>query len=123
VAIGFNDTKPVRRSGLVAIDVSKAFDSVNHTLLVEEIANLDLHSNYVCWLAANLHGCTASGLYNGSLSSPRIIRSGVPQGLVLFPVLFNYFVSDCPAEVKVNSAYADDINLLVSDPKIDVLSD
>jgi hypothetical protein len=79
VAVGFNDIKPARRSALVALDISKAFDSMDHTILIEEISNSAMHPNYVRWLAAYLRGRTASCVYNGAKSAPRIIHSGMPQ--------------------------------------------
>jgi hypothetical protein len=123
VAIGFNGTKPALPSAVVAIDISKAFNSVDHTLLIEEISGSDLHSNFVRWLSAYLRGRTVRCSYNGALSPPRNIHSGVLQGSVLSPALFNFFVSDCPALAGVHVSYADDIYLLESDANIDVLSE
>jgi hypothetical protein len=52
VATGFNAPKPARRSAMCAVDISKAFDAINHSLLLEQISNSELHSNIVRWLAA-----------------------------------------------------------------------
>jgi hypothetical protein len=52
-----------------------------------------------------------------------IIRSWVPQGSVLLPALFNFFVSDCPGNVDNLAAYADDITDVKSDPNLSVLHD
>jgi hypothetical protein len=120
VAVGFNNNKPARRSALVAWDISKAFDSVDHTILLEEVSNSPLQSNYVCWLAAYLSGRTASVVYNGATSPPRIICSGTPQGSVLSPDIWNFFVLDCPVQAEVQEAYADDLGLLESDVNTDV---
>jgi hypothetical protein len=109
VAIGFND-------------ISEAFDSVDHMILIEEIGNSPLHSNYVCWLAAYLRGRMAHCLYNGALSPPRIIRSGVPQGSMLLPAIINFFISDCPTQAEVHSSFADDIDLLESVYNLDNIS-
>jgi hypothetical protein len=48
---GFNQKKPPKRTVLVALDLSKAYNLVNITLLLEQIASTDLHPNIVCWLA------------------------------------------------------------------------
>jgi hypothetical protein len=48
VAIGFNDSKPARHSMMCALDISNAFDAINHVLLVEMISNSVLHPNIIC---------------------------------------------------------------------------
>jgi hypothetical protein len=118
IAIGFNDPKPARRTAVCALDISKAFDSVNHTLLIEQIAATSLHSNIVRWLSAYLRGRTARCIYNSALSRPMIIRSGVPQGSVLSPALFNFFMSDYPLGPNSLSAYADDLYPFESDSNL-----
>jgi hypothetical protein len=52
VAIGFNDPKPARCSAMCTLDLSKTFDAINHTLLIDQISGSSLHSNVVRWLAA-----------------------------------------------------------------------
>jgi hypothetical protein len=44
VANGFNERKPVTHTAAVAIDISKDFDGVDHTLLIKQIAATNLHS-------------------------------------------------------------------------------
>jgi hypothetical protein len=122
VAIGFNDPKPARRTAICAVDVSKAFDSVNHNLLLQQISGTDLHPNLVRWLAAYLRGRSARCVWNSATSSPRTIYIGVPQGSVLSPVLFNFFMSDCPSAADIHVAYADDINECESDSDLESLS-
>ena len=109
VANGFNEEKPPTRTATVAIDISKAFDSVDHTLLIEQIMETQLESNIVRWIAAYLRGRTASCLFRSTKSPLRIIRSGVPQGSVISPILFNFFVSDLPHHASSTESYADDI--------------
>ena len=122
IAIGFNDKKPPRRSALAIIDISKAFDSVNHTLFIEQLCLSSLDPNYIRWLSAYLRGRTASCSYGGVMSKLYNVKSGFPQGSVLSPDLWNSFVSDCPAIAEVHSSYADDIQDLESDTDLAVLS-
>jgi hypothetical protein len=103
--------------------LSKAFDCIDHTLLLEQISSTDLHPNIIRWLASYIRGRTARCLYGSSLSIQMIIRSGVPQGSVLSPALFNFFVSDCPGNADDLAAYADDITAVKSDPNLSVLGD
>jgi hypothetical protein len=51
-----------------------------------------------------------------------ILRSGVPLGSVLSLALFNFVVSDCPVLWALVTSYADNFNILVSDPNILELS-
>jgi hypothetical protein len=121
ISIGFNDVKPPRRSALVAVDISKAFDSVNHTLFIEEVCTTGLHPNYKRWISAYLHGRTASCCYNGDISRQYKVKTSFPQGSVLSLNLWNSFVSDCPEPAEINAGYADDLNQLESDPDLLVL--
>jgi hypothetical protein len=89
VVIGFNAAKLNLRFAMCAVDVSKAFDSVNHTLLLEQIAATTLHPNIIRWLSAYLKGMTTRCVWCSATSPLRIIYTGVPQGSVLSPVLFN----------------------------------
>ena len=102
VANGFNQNKP-------PIRLSKAFDSVDHSLLIEQVMESQLESNIVWWLATYLRGRTASCLFQSSQSPLRIIHSGVPHGSIISPILFNFFVSDLPHHASSTESYADDI--------------
>jgi hypothetical protein len=68
VAFGFNNFKLVRRSAFCAMDNSKAFNSRNHTLLIEQIAVSTLHPNLIRWLSAYIRGrtATATALWSGA---------------------------------------------------------
>ena len=122
IAIGFNDNKPARRTAVAALDISKAFDSVDHTLFIEEICNSVLNSNLIRWISAYLRGRTASCNYNGQTSQLRNVKSGFPQGSVLSPDLWNFFISDSPDVAEVQSSYADDNHLVESDADLVELS-
>ena len=110
IARGFNQRKPPFRTAVVSVDIAKAFDAVNINLLLKEIAATDLNCNVVRWLAAYLRGRTAACRFNGVLAARRIIHTGFPQGSVLSPSLFNFFVADCPQVTPLQTSYADDFN-------------
>jgi hypothetical protein len=67
IAEGFNQKKPTLRTVLATLDLSKAFDSVDISLLLKQISHTDLHPNVVRWLTAYLRGRSAVVVYQGSL--------------------------------------------------------
>jgi hypothetical protein len=118
VAIRLNQDKPAKRTASVALIISKAFDSVDHDLLLAKITGTTLNSNVVGWLGAYLHGRTAVCLFQGAVSSALRCHSGVPQSSVLSPHLFNFFIRDFPCPAEVNENYADDFYFTVSSADI-----
>ena len=74
-----------------------------------------LPSNVLRWLSCYLHGRSASCQYRQARSSFRSVRAGVPQGSVISPCLFNFFVSNYPHTADLHCSYADDFTAVVSD--------
>jgi hypothetical protein len=105
ISEGFNCSKPAKRTAAVAIDISKEFNSVDTTLLLQQISSTDLHHNIVRWLSIYLRARSAACIYQGSRSKFRIVRVGLPQGFVLSPCLFNLFTSDFPVLMILLSQY------------------
>jgi len=100
--------------------MSKAFDTVNIHKLINKIHNTNIPQNIQKFIANYLKGRKAYTLYNNSKSRQRQLKTGVPQGGVLSPVLFNIYTSDIPTpptQVQIES-YADDITTLTSHSKI-----
>ena len=116
IATGFNQRNPPHRTVALAIDFSRAFDMVPHHLLLSRILQTTLPNNHIRWLATYLHGRSAYCLYNTATSKQRPIRSGVPQGSVISPCLFNFFVADYPATAPLHVSYADDFTAFASHP-------
>jgi retron-type reverse transcriptase len=101
---------------MVAINISKAFDTIDHVLLLDKIADSSLDSNVVRWLAAYLRSRTAVCLFQGATSKKFKCHDGVSHGSVLSPHISNYFVSDFPAPAEENGSFADNFHLTESSP-------
>ena len=102
----------------VAIDLSRAFDTVSHELLLKDILE---HGNIKRFLNSYLSGRQTFVEYMGKRSKSRKMTQGVPQGGVLSPILFNLYMSSMPkpsGNIK-HITYADDGTALNSGPLID----
>ena len=98
---------------LTLCDLSKAFDSVNHDILLQKLAltNIDQF-----WFNNYLSNRTQSVRINDTISSSMKVQFGVPQGSTLGPILFNIYVSDMSKFINncLLVQYADDTQFLLS---------
>ena len=103
-------------TGLIFVDISKAFDSINHKILLAKLSNIALSSQSIKWFKSYLADRSQSVLLNGVMSEPRRVDYGVPQGSILGPLLFNIYVNSLPAAGKRSRVilYADDAVLIFS---------
>ena len=104
----------------MAIDLTAAFNTVSHDILISNIAGLALQPAITQWLSWYLGGRQAATSFRGTKSSTRIARTGVPQGSKLLLSLFNYYIADMPRPTPPvkRGCYADDITVWASGPKI-----
>jgi len=101
--------------GAVFVDLSKAFDMVNHKLLIQKLHSLGITENENNWFNSYLTTRTQCVSINNSISMSHVISSGVPQGSILGPLLFLLFINDMPNDLKhsVVDMYADDTLIYV----------
>lgn len=99
----------------VFFDVAKAFDRVWHSGLIYKLYQLGVPDRLVRLVHDYLSHRSFRFRYEGTLSSPRPIRAGVPQGSVLAPMLYTAYTNDIsiPSEVKL-ALFADDTALYQS---------
>jgi hypothetical protein len=98
------------------IDVSKAFDSLNHNILLAKLEHYGVRGVALSWFASYLSNRFQYIEYNGDCSLLRLIVCGVPQGSVLGPYLYLVYVNDIfnvSDEVKC-VLYADDTSIIVT---------
>ena len=98
----------------VFLDFSKAFDTVNHKILLEKLYHYGIRDKAYAWLKSYLCDRNQFVSYNGFKSSERTITCGVPQGSILGPLLFLIYINDLSNNCKFAKPFlfADDTNLL-----------
>ena len=98
----------------IFLDLSKAFDTLNHTILLSKLEHLGVRGTALSWFGNYLTNRAQFTEINSQKSSLKSISCGVPQGSILGPLLFLIYMNDI---VKVSNdcdfiIFADDTNLL-----------
>ena len=101
----------------IFIDLKKAFDTVNHEILLSKLEHYGIRGPILNWFRSYLTDRKQFVFCNGVQSSTKTITCGVPQGSVLGPLLFLIYINDLPniSDKLQFFLFADDTNIYYED--------
>ena len=107
-------------SCFIFLDPAKAFDTVDHSILLDKLEYYGISGTTLDWFKSYLTDRTKNFSINGQLSISNKIQRGVPQGSVLGPLLFLLYRNDMPHVSKLLTFYlfADDTSIFFSDQNL-----
>ena len=107
----------------IFLDFSKAFDTVNHRILLDKLFHYGVRGNALNWFESYLSDRRQYVTYNDTKSSAKDVSCGVPQGSILGPLLFLIYINDLYNVCRKASPilFADDTNLFYRGKDLTVL--
>jgi hypothetical protein len=88
----------------VFLDIEKAFDTTWHSGFLYKLSKLEFSISLIKLIGSFLSQRKLRVSVEGEMSTPRVMRAGVPQGSVLSPTLFNTYINDAPPNTWCSSS-------------------
>ena len=109
-------------TGMILIDLQKAFDTIDHKILIEKMKCMGFSNDITKWFESYLSKRMFSVHVEKSFSDKALISCGVPQGSILGPLLFLLYVNDMVQAVNCDLLlYADDTGLIFQHKDINII--
>ena len=109
----------------IFLDLSKAFDTIDHDILLNKLKHIGVNANALKWFQSYLTSRSQLVCFNSIKSNSNLIKTGVPQGSILGPILFLVYINDfgnvCNSLKYIQ--FADDTTLFASSDSLSTLSE
>ena len=112
-----------KHTNLTFIDLSKAFDTLNHEILIKKLNLYGIQEIELNWFKNYLKDRQHATSFKGIISNSLPTNIGVPQGSILGPLLFLIYINDLAENVNGTLLYTDDTTLINEDSNLEDLKE